>query len=225
MPCSNPPLDNTSVPSAISALPPASRPDPGWRDRANRTADHAAPTNTTIAPSPLAAPGQRAGQHAEVVLADGDAGHRDRAVDRRREHHAERDAGEHEEHRAHPVADAAAEEQVDRAEREPRDVDHRAEEEERAERALVPAGGGAGRERGRGEGEERQGDRPGALVGRPRPGPAHGGRLGEHGGDRGGDEGETGDHGRAERTPEKPVRTLCGKAPPHFENPVTRSVP
>jgi hypothetical protein len=31
MPCSRPPLDRISVPSAINALPPASPPDPGAR--------------------------------------------------------------------------------------------------------------------------------------------------------------------------------------------------
>src|SRR5438874_2404129 len=124
IPWSRPPLESTSVPSAISPLPPASRPEPGRRERAKRTADHAAPPNTTSAPGPLPAPASARGE---------------------------------------------------------------------------------GRRR---EGEEHECDRPGTLVGGPGPRPAHGCRLGEQRGDRGCDEGETGDHGRLERTSESLPSTL-----------------
>ena len=103
MPCSRPPLDSTSVPSAINALPPASaagarrapaREPHGRLRRAHEHDDRA---------EPAADAGERAGQHAEVVLADRDAAvGGDRAVDRRREHHADRDAGEHEQARCAP---------------------------------------------------------------------------------------------------------------------------
>ena len=52
---------------------PRAGPIPGARERAKRTADHAAPTNTTTAPTPLADAGERARQRVEVVLADRDA--------------------------------------------------------------------------------------------------------------------------------------------------------
>ena len=81
---------------------------PGARDRAKRTADYAAPTNTTIAPTPLPTPASARGSTSKWSLPTGMPRRRDRAVDRRREHHADREPGEHEQHRAHAVADARA---------------------------------------------------------------------------------------------------------------------
>ena len=196
MPCSKPPLDKIKRAQrdervAAREVSRAGLARPREPHRRPRRADEHDDRAETAADA-----GQRARKHTEVVLADGNPGDGNRAVHRRREHHADREAGEHEQGRAHVVAGAPAHQDVDGAEREPRHVDHCTQQEERPERAAVPAGGGAGGERGRGEREQGQGHGPGALVRRFRPRPAHGGGLGEHRGDRGGDEGETGDHER-----------------------------
>jgi len=140
--------------------------------------------------------GQRTRQGVEVVLADRQGVGRDRAVDRCRQHDAGREPAEEQEHRAHRVAGPAVREQVDGAEREPRHVHDRPEQVEDPERPFVPAGRRPRREGRRGQGEQHEGDGPGALVWRPRPRPADGGGLREHGRDGSGDESETGDHER-----------------------------
>ena len=109
-PWSSPPLDSTSVPSAMSALPPASVAGARRALRA-RTAPPSttAPPNTTIAPTPLPTPASTRGSTPKWSLPTGmPPSGRDHAVDRRREHHADREPGEHDEPGPDPVADRAA---------------------------------------------------------------------------------------------------------------------
>ena len=82
-----------ACPSAISTLPPARRPVPGVREpREPHRRPHRAAEHDDRADAARRA-GERARQRVEVVLADRDAASGgDRAVDRRREHHADREA-------------------------------------------------------------------------------------------------------------------------------------
>ena len=94
VPWISPPLDSTSVPSAISTFAAASRPCPASsRRRANRTADHDGPADDHDRADPAADRGEHAGKHAEDLLADRDRGPAD-GLHRRGEHHAGREAGE-----------------------------------------------------------------------------------------------------------------------------------
>ncbi len=194
-----PPLESTSVPSAISTLPSASRPVPGARLRPNRTAEISAPPISTTAPTPLPMPASARGSASRWSLPTGSASpvisgliDVDSITPTARPLKNTTPG-------PYPVADLAVREQVDGAEREPGHVHDRTEEIEDPERAVVPTGGRPGRERRRGQREQGQRHRPGALVRRLGAGPAHRGGLGEHGRDRGGDEGETGDHERSPR--------------------------
>ena len=211
---------------------------PGRRGRAKRTADQSAPPNTTIAPTPLPDAGEDAGQHAEVVLADRDAAvgaiapcigaasitPMPRPVNTS-------STG------AHPVADLAAHRagrrcrgpatgtlitapsrkktrNVPRSQPVEAPVASAAEASANSARANVQAPWWGAFER----------DQRTAVAW------ANTVAIG------GGEEGETGDHGRAERTGSRrrprfgagrPGRSnaVARTVPPHFENPVTSSVP
>ena len=91
MPCSRPPLDRIERAERDErvAAREVARARAG-ATRANRTADHARAAEHDDRADAAADAGERAWQHTEVVLADGDPGDRDRAVHRRREHHADR---------------------------------------------------------------------------------------------------------------------------------------
>ncbi len=157
----------------------------------------------------------------------------------RGEYDPEREAGEQDEARPHAIADPAAPEQVDGSEREPRDVQDRAQQVKGAEGAPVPAGRSGRGERGRGEREQGEGEGPSALVGRFGTRVADPGGLREQGRDSSGEKGEAGDHGgarvpllglasRSEIRPtlaENRAATAPRKCTAHFENVCTSSVP
>jgi hypothetical protein len=191
-PCTSPPLDRTRVPAAMSALATARRALPGWvRSRAYRTPDPTAPTKMTVAPIPLPTAASARGKAPKVRLATG--------MPVRAGDDAGGEAGEEHDEPLGPAAGAGPEQEVDRAERQPRHVEHRAEQEEHPVGAAIPPVRGPEGEGGGREGEERQRHgpvpqlAPVALRGRSQR------RLGEQGGDGGGHERQPRHHLGGER--------------------------
>ena len=199
--------------------PPGGRPPGRGSDarpraaRAKRTADHAAPPKTTRAPSPLPTPARTRGNTPKTSLPTGMVAEPATSPETGAVSITPTASPESEdEDGPHPSPDPLAAEEIDRAQRQPRDVEHRARAGRRPGTHPGPT-----RSRRRWPGRPRRRRTAPAPPSRPPRGvgalaPALERRLGEERGDRGGDKGETCDHSASHDIGD--ASKLRGRAPP-----------